>query len=135
MKIGWSTCWPGGDPDQRGQYQQLDDDHRMLIHGLWSAIPTFFDVMKEGRNWRRRGQERVGSSWDPVLNKITDALPRTRYAKGLSNPVPLIEPMPLPAGSMMSNMMSQEAAGTVMLLGLPDDRVEWLGGAGGAHAF
>ncbi|MEC8153476.1 MAG: hypothetical protein VX077_01145, partial [Pseudomonadota bacterium] len=45
------------------------------------------------------------------------------------------EPMPLPAGSMMSSMMSQEAAGTVMLLGLPDDRVEWLGGAGGAHAF
>ena len=127
--------WPGGDPDQRGQYQQLDDDHRLLIHGLWSAIPTFFEAMKEGRNWRRRGQERVGASWDPVLNKVTDALPRTRYAKGLSNTVPLIEPMPLPAGSMMSTMMSQEAAGTVMLLGLPDDRVEWLGGAAGADAF
>lgn len=127
--------WPGGDPDQRGQYQQLDDDHRMLIHGLWSAIPTFFDAMKEGRNWRRRGQERVGSSWDPVLNKVTDALPRTRYVKGLSNPVPLIEPMPRPAGSMMSSMISQEAAGAVMLLGLPDDRVEWLGGASGADAF
>ncbi|MAV48156.1 MAG: hypothetical protein CMM70_09965 [Rhodospirillaceae bacterium] len=127
--------WPGGDVDQRGQYDQLDEDHRKLVHGLWSAMPTLFDTMKDGRNWRRRGQDRVGSSWDPILAKITDALPRTRYSKELSNPVPLIEPMAQNSGSMMSAMMSQEASGAVMLLGMPDERVEWLGSASGAERF
>ena len=77
-------------------------------HSFFSSAESFEMI---------RGGHIAGACLLNVLNKITDALPRTRYAKGLSNTVPLIEPMPLPAGSMMSSMISQEAAGAVVRLG------------------
>ncbi len=124
---------PGWDYELKQQYAELDDDHRLLINALWSGVPTFYETMKTGRRWRRNGTEQLGTSWDAVIARIDEVLPKTRYAKGLSNPIPLILPMPAQSGSMMASMMMSQSAGSYLqLLDRDAVEVEWLSRERGA---
>ena len=67
--------------EERAQWNQLSDDQRQFVAGIWMAVPDLITAAQNGRNWRERNGEELYDGWETLFEEIAALLPKSRYAK------------------------------------------------------
>jgi uncharacterized protein (DUF1800 family) len=89
--------------EERAQWNQLSDDQRRFVAGIWMAVPDLITAAKNGRNWRERNGEELYNGWAKLFEEIAAILPQSRYAKVAPKaPFQLIPDANGPSDMMMS---------------------------------
>ena len=113
--------------DQRAeaQYYGLTGRQKRLVGALWAAIPKIYEAAQNGRNWRRRMDNETQTHWDPVITRIGQRIPRTRYKLTESQPILTFSPHRSEGGAM-GMMIPGEASEEIRLLSGIASEVNWL---------